>query len=78
MFLTYSEMCSVGWPLAETDSVGGVLEVRSSRCNLATWIPSVRGMLVYKDYTSWMTRRVSLGSVEMEWSLFRKCAMSLI
>ena len=46
MLLTYSEMCSVGWPLAETDSVGGVLEVRSSRCNLAAWIPSVRGMLV--------------------------------
>ena len=41
MLLTYSEMCSVGWPLAETVSVGGVLEVRSSRCNLAAWIPSV-------------------------------------
>ena len=41
MLLTYSEMCSVRWPLAETVSVGGVLEVRSSRCNLAAWIPSV-------------------------------------
>ena len=41
MLLTYSEMSSVGWPLAETESVGGVLEVRSSRCNLAAWIPSV-------------------------------------
>ena len=33
---------------------------------------------MYKDYTSRVTRRVSLGSVEMEWSLFRKCAVSLI
>ena len=41
MLLTYSEMCSVGWPLAETVSVGGVLEVCSSRSNLAAWIPSV-------------------------------------
>ena len=58
MLLTYSEMCSVGWPLAETISVGGVLEVRSWRCNLAAWIPSVCGMLVYKDDTSRLTRRV--------------------
>ena len=26
---------------SQTVSVGGVLEVRSSRCNLAAWIPSV-------------------------------------
>ena len=32
---------------SQTVSVGGVLEVHSSRCNLAAWIPSVRGMLVY-------------------------------
>ena len=78
MLLTYSEMCSIGWPLAETVSVGGVLEVRSSRCSLAAWIPSVCGMLVYKDCTSRVTRRVSLGSVEMELSLLRKCAVSLM
>ena len=41
MLLTYSEMSSVGWPLAETVSVGGVLEECLSRCNLAAWIPSV-------------------------------------
>ena len=35
MLLTYSEMCFVGWPLAETVSVGGVLELSLSRCNLA-------------------------------------------
>ena len=78
MLLTCSEICSVGWPLAETVSVWGVLEVHSCRCNLAAWIPSVRGMLVYKDDTSSVTRRESLGSVEMEWSLLRKCVVSLM
>ena len=71
MLLTYSEMCTVGWPLAETVSVGGVLEVRSSRCSLAAWIPSVLGLLVYKDDTSRVTRRELLGSVKMESSLLR-------
>ena len=33
---------------------------------------------MYKDDTSRMTRRVSLGSVEMELSLLRKCAVSLM
>ena len=33
---------------------------------------------MYKDDTSRMTRRESLGSVEMELSLLRKCAVSLM
>ena len=35
-------------------------------------------MLLYKDDTSRVTRRESLGSVEMESSLLRKCVVSLM